>query len=90
VNQHWVSTNVPCKPLSNTWNHLVIQVQRTSSNQLVFKSITLNGVTNNLNITRNHGSAPGWYGVTVNYQMDGNSTQTGYSVSLDDLKFSYW
>jgi hypothetical protein len=47
-------------------------------------------VTHNLNITRNHGWASGWYGVTVNYQMDGNSTQQGYSVSLDDLKFSYW
>lgn len=90
VNQHWVPTGVPCNPRSNFWNHLVIQVQRTSSNQLVFKSISLNGVTYNINITRNHGYAPGWYGVTVNYQMDGNSSQKAYSVSLDDMKFSYW
>lgn len=90
VNQHWVSTGVPCNPVSNAWNHLIIQVQRTSSNQLLFKSITLNGVTHNLNIIRNHGWASGWYGVTVNYQMDGNSIQQGYSVSLDDLRFSYW
>jgi major membrane immunogen (membrane-anchored lipoprotein) len=90
VNQHWVSTGVACNPVSNSWNHLVIQVQRTSSDQLLFQSITLNGVTNNINITRNHGSAPGWYGVTVNYQMDGNASQQSYSVYLDELNFTYY
>jgi hypothetical protein len=65
-------------------------VQRTSNNQLLFKSITLNGVTNNINITENPGPAPGWYGVTVNYQQDGNFKQQGYSIWLDRLNFSYW
>ena len=90
VNSKWVSTGVACNPVSNSWNHLVIQVQRTSGNQLLFQSITLNGVTNALNIYRNHGSAPGWYGVTINYQMDGNSTQQSYHVNLDNLNFTYW
>ena len=89
VKQHWVPTGVACNPKDNTWNHLVIQVQRTSSNQLVFKSIALNGVTNTLNIVRPHGSAPGWYGVTVNYQQDGNANQNGYTVYLDKLNFTY-
>jgi major membrane immunogen (membrane-anchored lipoprotein) len=87
--KEWVATGVDCNPVSNSWNHLVIQVQRTTDNKLLFQSITLNGVTNNLNIVRNHGSAPGWYGVTINYQIDGNKNQDPYTVYIDQLNFTY-
>jgi len=90
VNQKWSPTGVACKPVSKAWNHLVIQVQRTSNNQLLFQSITLNGVTSTLNRSFSPGSAPGWYGVTVNYQQDGNYAQQPYSIWLDQLNFSYW
>lgn len=86
---HWVATGVPCYPKSNDWNHLVIQVQRTSNNQLLYQSITLNGQQYNLNATYAPTSTS-WYGVTVNYQMDGNSAQTPYNVYLDNLTFKYW
>jgi hypothetical protein len=90
VSGHWVGTGIACNPKENQWNHLTIQVQRTSSNQLLYQSITLNGVTNTLNTTYNPGSAPGsWYGITINYQMDGNSNDTTYGVYLDELTFSY-
>lgn len=90
VNQHWKPTGIACNPNSNAWNHLTIQVQRTSDNQLLYQSITLNGQTNTLNATYPHGSAPSnWYGVTINYQMDGDSKQDAYSVYLDQLTFSY-
>jgi hypothetical protein len=89
INQHWVPTGVPCYPNNNAWNHLTIQVQRTSNNQLLYQSITLNGVTHTLNLYYNPGSAPGWYGITVNYQMDGNNQQSPYSVYLDKLTYSY-
>jgi hypothetical protein len=85
----WIPTGIPCYPKSNAWNHLTIKVQRTSNNQLTYQSITLNGVTSNLNWTYNHGSTPGWYGVTINYQMDGNQQQNSYNVYLDNLTFSY-
>jgi hypothetical protein len=55
----------------------------------VYQSITLNGQTNTLNWTFGHGSAPGWYGVTINYQMDGNDHQDAYKVYLDNLTLSY-
>jgi hypothetical protein len=90
VNAAWAPTGVPCNPVSNSWNHLTIRVQRTGSNQLLFQSITLNGVTNQLDVTRAPGSAPGWYGVVLNYQMDGNFAQQPYSVWLDKLNFTYW
>jgi hypothetical protein len=90
VNSHWVPTGISCSPNANAWNHLTIQVQRTSSNELLYQSITLNGVTHTLNQYYNHGSAPSsWWGITINYQMDGNNVQTPYTVYLDDLTFDY-
>ena len=89
ASKHWVPTGVSCYPVSNSWNHLTLQVERTSENQLLYKSITLNGKIANLNQYYSPGSAPGWYGVTVNYQQDGNSKQSPYSVYLDQLTFTY-
>jgi len=90
VNAHWVPTGIACYPVDNSWNHVTIQVQRTSSNQLLFESITLNGVTSPVNTYYNPGAAPSdWYGITINYQMDGNYQQAPYSVYLDQLTFSY-
>ncbi len=87
--QKWYPTGVACNPLPNAWNHLVLQVQRTSDNHLFFQSITLNGVTSTLNYYENPTTTT-WYGVTVNYQQDGNYEQTPYSVWLDKLNFTYW
>jgi hypothetical protein len=90
VSAHWTPTGIACNPVDNAWNHLTIQVQRTADNQLLYQSITLNGVTSTVNQYYDPGSAPpGWYGVTVNYQMDGNNKQSPYSVYLDDLTFTY-
>ncbi len=89
VNSTWVPTGIACNPVSNSWNHLTIQVERTSSNQLLYQSITLNGKTSTVNQYYNPGSAPGWYGITINYQQDGNSSQSPYSVYLDELTFTY-
>jgi hypothetical protein len=86
---YWKHTGIPCYPNSNAWNHLTIKVQRTSNDELMYQSITLNGVTSNLNWTFGHGSTPGWYGVTINYQMDGNDKQNSYSVYLDDVSLWY-
>lgn len=86
----WVPTGVACNPLDNSWNHLIIQVQRTSDNQLLYQSITLNGVKSTINQYYSPFTAVGWYGITVNYQMDGNSTQQAYTAFLDELNFTYY
>jgi len=85
---HWVKSGIPCNPKSNAWNHLTIHVQRTSDNHLYFKSITLNGYTAS---TGRYDSPTGtsWYGMTINYQMDGNQYHQSYSVYLDKLNFYY-
>jgi hypothetical protein len=85
----WIPTGIACNPKNNAWNHLVIQVERTSDNHLLFKSITLNDQTSTLN----HYESPtptNWYGITINYQQDGNYKQQPYSIWLDKLTFSYW
>jgi len=87
--QKWHATGVPCNPVNNAWNHLVIHVQRTSANHLLFQSISLNGNT----ATLNYDEAPtstNWYGITINYQQDGDYKQTPYSIWLDNLTFTYW
>ena len=89
INQKWVATGIACNPTSNAWNHLTIQVQRTSNNQLLYQSITLNGVKHTVNQTYSPWISHGWYGVTVNYQMDGNGQQSPYTVYLDQLTFGY-
>jgi hypothetical protein len=85
--QHWVASGVPCNPKSNAWNHLILQVQRTTDGHLLFHSITLNG--NTATLDRYDTPTPTtWYGITVNYQIDGDKYKTPYSVYVDKLTFS--
>lgn len=85
----WVPTGIPCNPKSGQWNHVTLKVQRTSDNHETYQSITLNGQTSTLNWTFNKASSPGWYGVTINFQMDGNYKQDPYKVYLDNLTLTY-
>ena len=87
--QKWHPTGIPCDPVNNSWNHLVIQAQRTSDNHLLFQSISLNGKVANLNYYESP-TPTNWYGITINYQQDGNYKQQPYSIWLDRLTFTYW
>jgi hypothetical protein len=90
VNSKWVSTGVSCYPINNGWNHVTLQVQRESDNSLLFQSITFNGVKSVINKTYAPGTCPSsWWGITVNYQMDGNSKQSPYNTYLDEFSFTY-
>jgi len=85
----WIPTGVPCYPKSGQWNHVTLKVQRTSDDHETYQSITLNGQTTTLNWTFEKGSSPGWYGLTVNFQMDGDYKQDSYNVYLDNLTLTY-
>jgi hypothetical protein len=91
VSAAWVSIGVPCNLNNNAWNHITIQVQRESDNTLLYQSITQNGVTYNINQVFAPFSVPSdWWGITVNYQMDGNYVQAANTTYLDNFSFTYW
>jgi hypothetical protein len=90
INGKWIPTGVSCKPANNSWNHLTLQVQRTWDNWLCYHSITLNGVTTVIDLYFPPFSVGSWYGVTANYQMDGNYKQAPYTVFVDKLNLIYW
>jgi hypothetical protein len=85
----WQPSSAGCNPKVNDWNHVTIQVQRTSDDQLLFQSITLNGLTSTINY-QEEPTSTSWQGITINYQMDGDYEQSQYSVWLDKLNFTYW
>jgi hypothetical protein len=91
VNAKWVPTGVPCNPYTTGWNHVTVNVQRTANNQLLYQSITLNGYTATLNRTYAPFTVPAdWYGITVNYQMDGDQKQAAITTYVDKFNFMYW
>jgi hypothetical protein len=85
--QHWVASGIPCNPKSNAWNHLTINVSRTSDNHLYFNTITLNGSVGPVGRTDSPTST-NWYGITVNYQIDSDKYKTPYAVYIDKLTFT--
>ncbi len=88
---HWVSTGLACNPVIGGWNHVEVNAQRGPQNQLVYQSIVLNGAPLNLNKTYPGFKVPAdWYGITVNYQMDGNSSQDQYGTYTDNMTLRYW
>lgn len=91
VNAHWMPTNVPCQLNDNAWNHVVIQVQREDNNDLVYQSITVNGVAYTINRTVAPFPVPQeWWGMNVNFQMDGNNRSTYNTAYVDNLNVTYW
>jgi hypothetical protein len=90
INSHWVSTGIHCPtPAAYSWNHVVIEAERTPDYKLHYISFTLNGAKHYLNRYYAPKNTT-WSGVTVNYQMDGDYKQTDYSTWLDKLNLNYW
>jgi len=89
VNKKWKPTGIPCNPVQNAWNHVTIQVQRTSDNKLRYHSISLNGNTKILDWYYPHYNSGNWYGMGVNFQLDGNYQQSPYTVYVDKFSLTY-
>jgi hypothetical protein len=91
VNAAWIPTGIACNPVIGGWNHVIIQGQREADNSLLFQSISLNGTVNAVNKTYPPFTVPqSWYGVTVNYQMDGNFAQAADTTYLDNFTLTCW
>jgi len=90
VNSRWVDTGVYCAlPKAYAWNHVVIEAERTSDNQMHYISVSLNGDKHIINKYYPPKSTS-WSGVTVNYQMDGNSKMQSYTTWLDKFTLTAW
>lgn len=90
VNAKWIPTGVACNPSLTGWNHVTVNAQRGPNNEVIYQSITLNGKTSLINQTYAPFQVPtNWYGVTVNYQMDGDQHQTAITSYLDNLTLTY-
>jgi hypothetical protein len=91
LNKRWVSTGLACHPNPNSWNHVTVNAQRGPNNEVIYQSIVLNGEVVNLKKTYPPFTVPqNWYGITVNYQMDGNQKQTAYNSYVDNFTLRYW
>ena len=90
VNAKWIATGFACNPIPNAWNHVIITAQRGPNNTVIYQSITLNGITSTVNQTYAPFVVPSdWYGITVNYQIDGDENQTTIKSFVDSFSFAY-
>ncbi len=91
VTAHWFSTGIGCNLNNAAWNHVTLQVQREANNDLLYQSISVNGVTHYINQTVAPFRVPGnWWGMTINYQMDGDYAMHSNTTYMDRTTFNYW
>lgn len=89
-NRHWVQTSIGCStPTAYKWHHVVLEFHRTTTGKTQFISVTINGKKAYFNRSYWPRSSSAKE-VNVAFQMDGNKTQTDYTVWLDKVKLSYW
>ena len=90
IGHKWVSTGIPCHtPTAYTWHHVTLEMERTTDNRLHYVSVAMDGATHYIN--RYYApTSTSYNSVTINYQMDGNSSMTDYYTWLDKLTLKYW
>jgi hypothetical protein len=94
-NDQWIHSNQTCNPqawATNTWHHVQVSYSRDNSGNVNYKSVWLDGVEQDLNVTTNSAFALGW-GATIltNFQVDGMTALPGTAtVYLDNLTVYRW
>lgn len=87
---HWLDTGVACAaPQQDAWNQLTWQFSRNAQNEVVWESVTLNGVTSPINQSFAGYAATG-SGIDVAFQMDSDGGPTPWSVWVDDISLTEW
>jgi hypothetical protein len=89
----WVHSKAACNPrnwAANTWHHVQVYYSRTSSGEVTYHSVWLDGTESALNATVPSAFALGWAPTLLtNFQVDGDGSGTA-TVYLDDLQISRW
>ena len=85
LNEKWVPSQVDCKPFpANTWIHLVWNFERVNG-QAHYISVTVNGVTSNIDKFFQPQTDWTLEDINVAFQMDGDFKQEPYNVWLDKV-----
>jgi hypothetical protein len=87
---NWAPTSVGCAEFSaSTWNHFTVHFSRTSSNQLFYQDIVINGSTYNFNVYENPISNTSADSMNVKVVLDGDTNGTAYSLWLDEVSLTF-
>ncbi len=90
ANHVWVKTGIPCNPpQAYTWNHLVLEFQRTTGNKALFIAVTLNGQKSYINRSY-YPIGVSAYELNTAFQMDMNGTATAYQTWIDKMQLIAW
>jgi len=94
-NDQWIHSNQTCNPqawATNTWHHVQVSYSRDNSGNVDYKSVWLDGVQQNLNVTTNSAFALGWAPtILTNFQVDGMTALPGTAtIYLDNLTLYRW
>jgi hypothetical protein len=82
----WVNTGITCSMKDNSWIHLVFQQQRTSSGQVYYSTIQVNGTTYAINYyASSYPLSVLADDLNVAFQMDSDVNGDPYSVWLDKI-----
>ena len=89
-NHAWKSTSIACtRPKAYTWNHVVLEFNRTTTGKTGFVTVTINGSKHYFSRSyapRSSGASE----INVAFQEDLNGSATDYTVWLDKVKLTYW
>ena len=91
VNAKWINTAIACtRPSAYTWTHVQFQGKRVNG-QTLYVALVINGQTYYINraVGPTPLSSPA-YGVTVRFQLNGDASETDYSVWGDRFSLTYW
>jgi hypothetical protein len=95
---HWNVSTVKCeggppKWQSDYWHHVQIKAHRDGSGNAYYDSVTLDGVTSQLNDSGFSSFALDWNpngDLLLNFQMDGNGSSGSVTAYVDGLTEIYW
>ena len=91
----WMHSTQSCNPRkwsTNTWHHVQIRYSRDSAGNVTYKSVWLDGVEQDLNVTAPAAFALGWGpALLANFQVDGATSTAGSAiVYLDNMILYRW
>jgi hypothetical protein len=90
----WIQSTQSCNQRTwstDTWHHVQITYSRDQYGNVTYKSVWLDGVEQNINVTAPSSFALGWSSVLLtNFQVDGYNTSGSSTVYLDNLTIYAW